>query len=128
MRRTNSRACTAKRLIKSSVIKRRSIDITQSMMKYWFDVLNRAAFRSELTTPDFLILNMRLAYGEAHSNGKRSYIKLNKSRIHDFQLFIGTLAHEMVHLYQHMEESFMHHGRSFLQWKRYFKHQMNISI
>lgn len=120
----------AKKKVKSHVNKyghESGFEINYRHVAYWFGVINRAAFRNTLPVPKFVLNRMKDTWGWCISDPKSTVIKIN-SNIDNRELFLATLAHEMVHQYQYINEGKMTHQGSFKEWKQYFKHHMKISI
>lgn len=81
-------------------------ECTKEECIFWFDVLNYHYFNSKLVQFDSIdIKRVRGAYGtcsyDIKDNKRVWFLEMDKTRLRNkFDLFIGTLAHEMVHLYQ----------------------------
>ena len=80
-------------------------ETTVDNIMFWFGVLNEIVFGGELTIFDEIsIRRVRKYYGLIecfHTEGIEGYTyKLTMKSGMDFQSFIGTLGHEMVHLWQ----------------------------
>lgn len=122
----------AKKKVKAHVKRYRNNDgfqFTDRHIIYWFGIINRAAFRNRLPVPDFKIRRLRGAWGLCEGdNGNEIVISINET-IDNRELFIATLAHEMVHQYQYLYlGGTMNHKESFIEWKRFFKRHMKILI
>jgi predicted metal-dependent hydrolase len=103
--------------------------ITERKVLYWFGVINRALFGGNLPLPKFEIKNMKSNWGECviHDNTDLATIRINAG-IDSRNLFVATLAHEMVHQWQHINENRMSHATSYLMWKREVKKKFNIVL
>jgi hypothetical protein len=124
-----STSTLAKRKLKSHIAKYgkdSNFVMTEQMLKTWFHVINKAAFRNKLPVPKFEIRNLRGAWGLAEAKG--NCVISMSTAIDSRELMIGTLAHEMVHQWQYLFEATMSHTGSFLKWKRYFKKNLQISL
>jgi hypothetical protein len=91
---------------------------TIRMLRYWWGKLNAEVFHNEL-------LLCQITYGRSEfaevsglcyplDNG-RSRIHID-NRNHTRAGMLGTLAHEMVHQYQHQNGLAMNHGETFERW------------
>lgn len=70
--------------------------------------------------PNFRLIRSDEYWGECVGdldNPHRVTIKLNK-RFVSKRLFIDTLAHEMVHQWEWLNNETMTHGSQFFQWRR----------
>ena len=119
-------ASDARNKIVSYIGRRGDFKVSSKRAKYWFKVLNVAVFDSELTVPEFDIRALNGNVGLCHHDGTTT-ITIS-TRIQDKELFIATLAHEMVHQYQQDTECKMHHGRSFKDWQLYIKEILGFTI
>lgn len=134
-KRSNSSTAYAKRKVRSHLEKKRGviIDITVEKIEHWFHVINRAVFGGDLMVPDFEYGRTRKCYGYMLMSPDTKVLKIS-DRIKTVELFLATLAHEMVHLWQYMNENIpdmskkVWHGKSFIQWKAYFKDHIGIII
>lgn len=123
-------ASAAKSKLKSHVARYKhdqGFEVTERHILYWFGVINRAAFRNKLEQPKFVIRRMRGAWGFCEGYKGKVVITLS-SKIDNRELFLATLAHEMVHQYQYVTEDKITHTGSFIEWKRFFKRYMNITL
>lgn len=121
----------AKKKVKSHVIRYKNgndFQFTERHILYWFGVINRAAFRNKLPVPSFFIRNMPGFWGWCIADDNDALMIKLSTNIHNRELFIATLAHEMVHMHQYIYEGKMNHVGSFFTWKRFFKKHMQIEI
>lgn len=106
--------------------------INESIVLYWFHVINKAAFRNKLPIPKWEFRKMRGSWGECREDsfkdGVCTCVIAFSTDINSRDLMIGTIAHELVHLYTATFENKMSHSGSFLKWKRYFKKHLKISL
>ncbi len=105
----------------------------KSDFNYWFAFINAAMFESCVKKPNVIEirrLHGRLGEAEADPNTGDTCIRL-KDRFYAVsktilsasskQMFINTLAHEMVHLLEFQMSGRMTHGRFYKQWKTKFE-------
>jgi len=105
-----------------------NFELTYRRISYWFNIINNAAFRNKLPLPEFKIKKLKSEWGWCIADENSMVIKINKG-INNRELFLATLAHELVHQYQYMYEGgIMNHKESFKKWKRFFKRYMKIDI
>lgn len=126
-----SKSSIAKKKIKCHLSKYRhnaNFSISNTLVQYWFHVLNKAAFRNKLNTPAFEVRKMKGYWGMCTEDADNTCIITISSDIDSKELFIATLAHEMVHQHQLLYENKISHHGSFLEWKRYFKRYFRITL
>ena len=105
---------------------------TKSDFLYWFTFINSAMFDNCLRMPDeFQFRRLRGAFGIAIGDTKtgRTVIRLKERftsekirsvAVSSRQMFIATLAHEMVHILEFQISGTMKHGTFFRNWKKKF--------
>ena len=96
---------------------------TETVVWYWWHVVNKAVFNNELPHPIITVRKLRGAWGNC--NGQNITISTTITNRH---LFIATIAHEMCHQYLYQTLGKLNHGESFLKWKRYFKQTYGIIL
>lgn len=100
---------------------------TEKKARYWFDVINKAVFDDIIIPSEIKIRGMKKSWGMCSIDGDFSLITIN-SEITTRKLFISTLSHEMVHLWQVQTGQNMNHASSYLEWKKYFKKHFKIIL
>lgn len=125
-----SRSQIAKKKLKTHVRKygKKDFDLTYHKMSYWFGVINQAAFRNSLPVPYFRIKRMPRVWGMCILNRDATYTIEINSTIKSRDLFISTLAHEMVHIWQQQTHKSMNHTGTFKEWSDYFSSNFGIDI
>ena len=105
---------------------------------YWFTFINSAVFEGCLKRPDLEIARLRGMIGQAVGDIEtgKTLIRL-KDRFTDKktrtitasskQMFINTVAHEMVHCLEFQIHGTMKHGEFYKIWKKKFK-EMDITL
>ena len=128
------RKCVAaKKQIKSHLLNKgnSNIEVSESLISYWFHIFNSAAFKNKLPVPDkFVIRPMNGAWGycEGRSRTKNCIITIS-SKINNKSFLLATIAHEMVHQYQWIYGSeCIDHGKTFKEWKEYFRKNFSIIL
>lgn len=94
-----------------------------------FRQINRQVFNNELKMPNFRLVYSKEFWGECTGvidDQTRVVIKMNKSFL-SRRLFINTLAHEMVHQWEWLNNENMTHGPEFFQWRNLLN-QFNIKL
>lgn len=106
-----------------------NFEVTDNKVLYWWKIINKAAFNNRLDQPLIVIRKLRGAWGICDVKGRENNltITVNES-INSRDLFISTIAHEMVHQWQWKKNQNMHHSYNFIKWKRYFKKHYGIVI
>lgn len=104
-----------------------SFDVTELKTQYWFNIINKAAFRGKLPQPVFVVKKLKGMWGECVDYRDIITVKIN-TEIDSRELFLATLSHELVHVWQTINENKMSHTQSFLYWKRYFKKNFNVVL
>lgn len=104
-----------------------SFEVTDKKVTYWFNVINKAAFSEKLSRPTFIIKALKGAWGMCTIDKDSVEISIDND-ISSRELFIATIAHEMVHQWQHLNENKMSHTGSYLTWKRKFKKKFDIRL
>lgn len=106
-----------------------SFIVTNRKISYWFNVINRAMFDGKLPRPKFELKKMEDAWGMCwHTKKTGEIIIYLDTGIDSRDLFIATLAHELVHFWQQLNEGRQSHIKSYLRWKRIFKKKLNIDL
>lgn len=103
--------------------------VTKSMVKYWFNVINKASFGGMLKKVPLHVQRLRGMVGRINVYQSiegviTSQIFINGYRIRDKAYMINTIAHEMVHLWQVQTFNNLKsvcHNHTYYEWKRYFK-------
>jgi hypothetical protein len=81
--------------------------------------INRNVFNGELKMPSFRLVYTKAFWGECQGvleDQTRVKMKINKSFLSK-RLFINTMAHEMVHQWEWLNNENMTHGPQFFLWK-----------
>jgi len=122
---------------------------TEADIRVWFDIINAAVFRGELTGIFSRIRIVRKrgnwAHYTGHNNGTSKSVQEEldgigiisdlsiSKKFPNIHGFINVLAHEMVHHYQfecegvRFDPSNISHGQSFWKWKDTFrKYGLNL--
>lgn len=96
--------------------------VTNDAVKYWFRIINHEIWQDQL--PMFNTIQIRPFVKnwamciEDSDNPEKIRYKLAIDHVFpSFQLFLDVLAHEMVHLYQFVEDDDTEHGDSFWEWE-----------
>lgn len=106
---------------------------TQKKARYWFNIINAAAFDGRIAFSNILVKQMKLYLGlcteyEFLDGSKTMEIKIDEA-IKTRKLFIETICHELIHLLQFQKKyTLSHRSIFFIKWKRYFKNHFDISI
>lgn len=107
-----------------------SVTITPRMLRYWWSRLNREVFSGEL-------LPCQLTFGPSEFKAVAGLcypLEGGRVRIHldpcneTRQGMLATLAHEMVHQYQHQHGFAMNHGETFAQWSEHVLGTTTLTI
>lgn len=92
-----------------------------------FDLLNKSIFNNKLPRPRFKVRRLHKAWGECvgfwipKTNPEIRYSEISINyKYPSPQMFIATLAHELVHHWQWITIGEMTHGKSFSKWKPIF--------
>jgi hypothetical protein len=100
---------------------------TESVVWYWWHVINKAVFNNELPRPIITVRKLRGAWGTC--NGENITISATITNRH---LFIATICHEMCHQWQHHFgtgiNGGINHGPVFRNWDHYFKQTFGIVL
>lgn len=84
-----------------------------------FRSINRSVFNNELKMPSFRLVYSKEFWGLCVGDlgdPTRCTIKMNKSFLSK-RLFVYTMAHEMVHQWEWLNNDDMTHGPKFFQWR-----------
>ena len=102
----------------------KSYETTLSDCKLWFGVLNQEVFGGKLQPVDEIDIRRRtMAYAyytclNDTKNPDNNYTKLHMSNKYKNKWeFVETLAHELVHHYQFLNDEPLNHGPTFYKWK-----------
>jgi len=90
----------------------------QDCREIWSNI-NRNVFNGELKMPSFRLVYTKAFWGECQGvleDQTRVKMKINKSFLSK-RLFINTMAHEMVHQWEWLNNENMTHGPQFFLWK-----------
>lgn len=94
---------------------------TPRMLRYWWGRLNVEVFDGALHLCQLTVLDepgMEDASGVCYPlDCGRVRINVSPTHADSRAAMLGTLAHEMVHQYQHQHDQAMHHGTTFEQWR-----------
>lgn len=107
-----------------------NIEVSETLIMYWFHIINSAAFKNELPVPDKIVVRRLIgAWGlcEGSSRTKNCVITIS-NKIETKAFLLATIAHEMVHQYQWIYRADINHGKTFKEWKDYFKKNFSICI
>ncbi len=104
-------------------------EVTDRKVLYWFGVINKAMFNNSLVKPIFELKKIKSNWGECNCNKETRKIVVSiDTSIDSRDLFLATLAHEMVHVFQQQVENRQTHTDSYLDYKRKFKKKFNITL
>jgi hypothetical protein len=109
------------------------VTITVQMLRYWWSQLNREVFGGVLKVPQ-LGTELSPEYPDDASglcwplDGGRVRIEVKTKYASTRCAMLNTLAHEMVHQYQHQLGAAMHHGESFEAWREPIKNGCGLTI
>ena len=81
--------------------------------------INRNVFNNELKMPSFRLVYTKAFWGECEgvlNDQTKCKMKINKSFLSK-RLFINTMAHEMVHQWEWLNNENMTHGPQFFLWR-----------
>jgi len=81
--------------------------------------INRNVFNGELKMPSFRLVYTKAFWGECQGvidDQTKVKMKINKSFLSK-RLFINTMAHEMVHQWEWLNNENMTHGPQFFLWR-----------
>ena len=84
-----------------------------------FRNINRNVFNGELKMPSFRLVYTKAFWGECQgvlNDQTQVKMKINKSFLSK-RLFINTMAHEMVHQWEWLNNENMTHGPQFFLWR-----------
>jgi hypothetical protein len=90
----------------------------QDCREIWSNI-NRNVFNGELKMPSFRLVYTKAFWGECQgviNDQTRVKMKINKSFLSK-RLFINTMAHEMVHQWEWLNNENMTHGPQFFLWR-----------
>jgi hypothetical protein len=90
----------------------------QDCREIWHNI-NRNVFNGELKMPSFRLVYTKAFWGECQGvleDQTRVKMKINKSFLSK-RLFINTMAHEMVHQWEWLNNENMTHGPQFFLWR-----------
>ena len=90
----------------------------QDCREIWRNI-NRNVFNNELKMPSFRLVYTKAFWGECQGvleDQTRVKMKINKSFLSK-RLFINTMAHEMVHQWEWLNNENMTHGPQFFLWR-----------
>jgi len=90
----------------------------QDCREIWTNI-NRNVFNGELKMPSFRLVYTKAFWGECQGvldDQTQVKMKINKSFLSK-RLFINTMAHEMVHQWEWLNNENMTHGPEFFQWR-----------
>jgi hypothetical protein len=122
----------AKQHFKSHIAKGHSsnVEITESLVVYWFHIINSAAFKNALPTPDKIVVRrLKGAWGLCVGSSRTNNCVITISpKIETKSFLLATIAHEMVHQYQWIYRQDINHGRVFKDWKEFFRKNFSITI
>lgn len=119
--------------IGKSLKKDERIKVSKKSFKYWWHTINAACFNEELNFPKVEIRHIKGYWAVCIPS---QALSSNKCEIHlspeltNKKLFIETVAHEMVHVWQCQKYGHRHpeHGKSFIKWKKFFKRNFNLDL
>ena len=107
------------------------LEITPTLVRYWWQALNIAIFDSILSPPVKIhCRNFRDgAYGWCMPYLGSNDIEMGIRReLEDRKQFLTVLAHESVHQYQWITERRISHGQSFYAWAPMLKRVLNLPL
>jgi fumarate reductase subunit D len=104
---------------------------TESLVRYWWGVLNAAVFYGRLHKPvKVQIKGIRDSFAWAETNTKnkgRVNIRIQRS-FPSRLLFLTILLHEMVHAWEHQHHTVMGHAKRFFAWKNRIKWTVGLEL
>lgn len=126
--RKSSMAMSAKKMLLSHINDTRSgFVVTDGLTKYWFNIINKAVFRGRLPRIRVYVKRLKGMCGlfiVTKYSKRRSYSRIYiNSVINNRNMFLNTLAHEMVHHWQYYVCNRLRsvgHNKVFRMWKDYF--------
>ena len=107
------------------------VETTESLVRYWWGVLNIAIFYGRLHKPvNVEIKGIRDSFAWAQTNTKnkgRVNVRMQRTFLSKL-LFITILLHEMVHAWEHQHHTVMGHGKRFFAWKNRIKRTVGLEL
>lgn len=107
------------------------VEVTPSMVLYWWARLNKTIFNGQLIPPQKIICrNFRDGdYGWCSPYKHSSQVRMGIRRtMPDRKTFLTVLVHEMVHQWEHQQHKRMSHGYNFYRWKDLIKRELNLPL
>lgn len=107
--------------------------LTDELMYKTFDYLNDIIFGKELPYTTIKLYNSKVNMGffegvPDEDGNPELRIKISKHYNKDFNTFVATLAHEMVHCYQYIKHMPVDHGKAFKEIAAAIKKTIGIDI
>lgn len=108
--------------------------LTNELMYKTFEYLNDIIFGNEINVmPGIKVytskINMGYFEGTADEDNKPVLtIKISKHYNKDYNTFVATLAHEMVHCFQYLKHMPVDHGKAFKEMAAAIKKTIGIDI
>ena len=101
----------------------RPFEVTKDEVMKWFSIINSVIFNN--TLPPFHKIGIEeldevWAWFEHFEDLNEHHLTLHHT-YETKQVFINILAHEMVHMYQQINNQPVGHGPSFRQWRHMFE-------
>lgn len=98
--------------------------VTHRKCQYWYKVLQKAMFTDMKVPAEFVVRRLRSDWGHYLNN-----IITITTRIKTRQMFMNTLAHEMVHHYERtVLKEIPCHSDVYIEYARRFKEELNIDL
>jgi len=94
-----------------------SVEITQRIVRYWWNVCNVAIFNNKLYPPKQIIIKKLKDWGYCTALSKDEVNIAIDSEIQTRGMFLSTLLHEMVHQWENQTYGRMGHGKRYFSWK-----------
>lgn len=103
--------------LKKACIVDGEFEVTHRKVQIWFNILNHIFFRDYLPNFDIVKIKFREESLGSCEFRKGKYILEIRPWFNSKKDFLEILVHEMIHLYEHLENEKMTHGPNFFLWK-----------
>lgn len=101
---------------------------TPALMSYWFRRLNAEVFDGWLPTPTFLVGAPKATWGMFTVDVNDDVTVYLADHWMTKTQFLDILAHELVHLWQHIAAEPIAHGPSFTRWAPIIKARAGLTL
>lgn len=104
---------------------------TARMLRYWWSRLNTEVFADTLHVPKLTVLRVEWpdVYGLCWPlSNSRSHIQIDPTLCATRGDILATLAHEMIHQWQHQLGEPMTHGESFKGWADAIRDRTGLEV